>query len=421
MSIGIKRGLISLVLLLLALSIGSGVLAAEKITLVMWGKYDEVMAKIVPLFEQKFPHVDLKMEYVSSEVSKFLTAYTAGLAPDLVFIATRDAAQYIEAGMVVPVDFAALSAGNKRAFFDRYLPGLEGAISYKGQLYNLPAEITSGGMLYNQDILNQAGIRQIPTTWQELTTIGAKISNYDASGKPTRVGIAINTPAQWVVRYWITMIRQAGSDWITPDGKANFSSPGSRAAITAYREMFASGAAYRGQNQGAFLQHRAAFLPTGTYRVFGIPEDLMLGATSYPQFQGGVPYNFCYGWGIYVTSQCKYPELAWQVAEFFTSLQVAPFYMAQGLVIPFKGSWILEEMRKQPALTPFLYGLEHASLDISHPKNLEIENAVKKAETDILTNVKPVATALLELDETLNAVLNDKRPPAGLPVPGRTN
>src|SRR5690606_46185 len=69
------------------------------------GSYAQVFKQIEPALHAAFPDIDLDVHYVVAPNDRFLVALAAGIAPDIVTMSTGQAAQFIEAGLVVPIDY----------------------------------------------------------------------------------------------------------------------------------------------------------------------------------------------------------------------------------------------------------------------------------------------------------------------------
>ena len=391
--------------------LGTGRALAQKQDVVLWTLgpiYQAVFNEIKPLFDEAYPHVNLVVEGGMGAVDRLVTAYAGGAAPDIVTQSTRNAPQFIEAGMFHPVDYRLFGASDIHSFARRFFPGVVNSLAYKGEIYFLPTEVSSGGLFYNKDILDRAGVAEIPPTWQELSTLGSKLTRME-SDTYTQVGVALQRSAVWTTLYWVTLLRQNGVDWVTQDGGPNFTHPRAVDAVRAYHDFFLSGASHPSQAAPAFREGRAAFLPDATYQSFFLvsnPPSWTPGASAYPVLAGGTPNIFSYAWGFYVTRQAKDPSLAWEVVRFLTSPELAPVWArVGGLIIPYQDAWLLELMEEQPTLRPFITGLEHAQMELVHPRGNQIHAAMWEADNAVVQGRLSVEAALQQLNDAVAAIL----------------
>lgn len=406
----LTSGLLAVSLLLV---IGQGARAQQKEDIVLWitgPLYQSVFATLIPMFEEKYPNVNLIVESGMGGVDRLVTAYAGGAAPDITLQSTRNAPQYIEAGMVHPVDYRIFGAGDMQSFAERFFPGVVNSLAYKGEIYFLPTEVSSGGLYYNKDILDAAGVGEIPETWQALRVLSSRLTRREGD-TPTQIGMALNRGAVWNTLYWISMIRQTGIDWIGENGEPNFADQRAVEAIQAYHDFYLHGASFGDQRAPAFREGRAAFHPDATYQNFFMvanPPDFTPGAAPFPVLEGGTPSNFSYGWGLYVTTQAKNPSLAWEVVRFFTSAEVAPIWLNQGgLLIPYQEEWLFEAIQEQPMLRTFVTGLEHAEMELVHARGADIRAAIGEADVAIVNGEMPVESALQRLNARVSAILKE--------------
>ena len=111
------------------------------VTIVPWGNYEE----------------------------RFLTGFVSGEGPDVSLMYNEMLFEYVENGMIEPLDSYLTDADR-----DNYKYLSMGQVS--GKQMTMP--FTPGGMrviYYNKDILNDAGITELPDTWQEFIDVCLKI------------------------------------------------------------------------------------------------------------------------------------------------------------------------------------------------------------------------------------------------------
>jgi ABC-type glycerol-3-phosphate transport system substrate-binding protein len=364
-----------------------------------------------PDFDKAFPDIDLQITYNTHSSEKLAVAIAGGAAPDIVTQSTRSAAQFIESGAFVPIDFRVFGATNGDSFASRYWPGLANVLRYKGQMYYVPVEVDSLGMFYNKNTLDNAGVGQIPTTWEGLKTLGSKLSRTDEKGW-TQVGVTLQKTGIYAALYYASLLRQNGTDWIKADGRPNFSDPKAIQAIEVYADLFRSNASFASANQSHFNTGKAAILVDATYEYFFAKNSTSgfdFGTAQYPVLQGGTPNSSSYAWGFYVPTQSKNAELAWKVIKFLTDSKYGPLWMNEaGLLQPYKASWLMDVLKKEPAFGPFVYGLESAQMEIAHPNYPDIEKTLRNTDQAIINGTASVQQALTQADQVLEPIFTRK-------------
>ncbi|MGP4027083.1 extracellular solute-binding protein [Actinomadura sp. 3N407] len=184
-------------------------------------------------FEAANSGVDIKIEIQpwDNRDQKVATALAGGKGPDLVLLGPDQVPQYVRNGSLTPVDSA---VGATSA----YLPGAIKALSVEGELYAAPIYHTVTSTLYNKKLLDKAGIKTPPQTWEEikaaapkLKEVGAATLDYSASPEAT---LNLNFyPLLW----------QAGGTVFSADGKkAAFNGPAGVEALTFLTDLYKSGA-----------------------------------------------------------------------------------------------------------------------------------------------------------------------------------
>ena len=151
---------------------------------------------------------------------KLQAAIAGGTAPGLVMLEITRYELFAARGALEPLaPYMAETSG----FEDRIRPFALDAAKYLGESYVVPFNVSTPVMYYNADLFAEAGIADIPATWDEVTEVAAALT--DGTGQ-----YGINPPPQWV--RW-AMTNQAGGGWVDPtDNAVQIDSPES---IRAYQ------------------------------------------------------------------------------------------------------------------------------------------------------------------------------------------
>lgn len=174
--------------------------------------------------------------------------------------------------------------------------------TYDGKIYGVPGTVQPGGIWYSKDLFAQAGITEVPTTWEELMDACQKLK--DAGIDPIAVGAKDAWPAaHWY--YWLSL-RICSPD-VYDESMANkdFSAECWTAAGEKLQELNDAGyfnegylttTAQQGASSSAGLlaNHKAAMELMGTWEP-GVVRDLTpdqqpmadLGFFAFPSVEGG--------------------------------------------------------------------------------------------------------------------------------------
>src|SRR5215218_11143371 len=123
--------------------------------------------EMINRFQAANPDINIVYQYFPYDVliSKLQAGYNSGTVADMQQMFGTWVTQYAIYGLLDPVP-ANLSEG----MADRYFDAAIGAYGLNGQYYGMPKEynLENGAMLVNPALLEEAGVTDSPSTWQEL-------------------------------------------------------------------------------------------------------------------------------------------------------------------------------------------------------------------------------------------------------------
>ena len=148
----------------------------------------------VAAFEEANPGVTIEVQSIQNEDmdGKLQTALNSGDAPD-VFMARGGGklADVVEAGQVMDltdqVDEATMTAVGDAGF---------SAFTVDDAIYGMPTAILPGGIFYSQDLFDEAGVTEPPTTIDELDGAVAQLKDADIAP------IALGAKDAWPAAHW---------------------------------------------------------------------------------------------------------------------------------------------------------------------------------------------------------------------------
>jgi len=178
----------------------------REIELVLWTHefptYTEgLRTKWIPEFEALHPGVTIKYEifpYSGSIVSfdsKLLADVFSGSGPDVWAMASHNftQAEYIEAGMLAPLDLSLFGYDSIADLEQDYPKNSLSIFIQDGKVYGLLNELTTLCLYYNKTMFDAAGIvyplAQNPSSWQTLGESSQQLLKIDlTSGVPEQMG-----------------------------------------------------------------------------------------------------------------------------------------------------------------------------------------------------------------------------------------
>jgi len=159
--------------------------------------------------------------------SKILTAVSAGTAPDVVNLNPDFASQLASRNAWMPLDGTAADAEKSV-----YLPKIWQANTLNNESFGLPWYLTTNVTIYNQDLLDQAGIETPPRTFEELAIAAKTIK--DTTGKYAFFITFVADDAADVLQSLVKM----GVTLVDGDGNAAFNTPEGKAAFQYWVDLY---------------------------------------------------------------------------------------------------------------------------------------------------------------------------------------
>lgn len=212
-----------------------------------------VLDAYIPEFNKLYPNIHIEhssMGDYDGVRDQIKTALTAGNQPNLAYCYPDHVALYNVAKKVVPLDNFINSTievtdaeGNTSVLgftaeqIADFIPGYykEGAAFDKaGTMYTLPMSKSTEALYYNKTFF-EANNLKVPTTWDEMADVCAKIKQID----PDCVPLGYDSEANW----FITMCEQYGSDYtsLDEDNYFLFDNETNRGFVKMFREWYQKG------------------------------------------------------------------------------------------------------------------------------------------------------------------------------------
>lgn len=202
-----KKLLVVVLALLIALSACSFAMAEEQVTLNLWhrwsGKNEEILNECVKQFEAQNPGIKIEITAKAGEYFELLQSMIADAAagndkPDI-FVGGYNLLNYI-ASELQPTNVEALAPSQEEldALYANFTPEMLALSNVDGNQIGLPLAVSNMVMYVNMDIFKEAGLTEedIPTTWEEVMkvceTIKANTSHYGSTSScPTTGAIRV--------------------------------------------------------------------------------------------------------------------------------------------------------------------------------------------------------------------------------------
>ena len=244
-------------------------LVAQRVTLSVSLGASEVHEAWYRLYEAQNPNVNIESFVVpGASMEDFLRARAAaGTLPDLFAINSNAFGhKFMEDGFAA--DLAATAAAANT------LPGLrEPFTTAAGHVYGIPVGTATTWMYYNRELIAEAGISAIPTTWDEFVTALEKLKSERIAGTIIDKDGFGNT---WFSYIFAQKVVPGEPDFVAKieRGEFDFTQPGVADIFAKVKYLTDNGLAHKAfmstnnaQASSLFLQGRAATFFAGSWQA----------------------------------------------------------------------------------------------------------------------------------------------------------
>ena len=195
-------------------------------------KFDGYFQQLIANFETQNPGIAVRWVDVpwTAMQSKILTAVSAKTAPDVVNLNP---------------DFASQLAGRKAWLWldgkvtdrdrNQYFPKIWRAGTLEGQSFGIPWYLTTRVMIYNTQLLKQAGITQPPATYAQLAQLAKQVRQ--KTGKFAFFTTVVPEDSAEILESMVQM----GVTLVDANGKAAFNNPIGKQAFQYWVDLYQSG------------------------------------------------------------------------------------------------------------------------------------------------------------------------------------
>ena len=236
-----------------------------EISYALWDtEQQKIYKEVAKDFEKENPNIKINFELTpwAQYWTKLETAITGGNAPDVFWLNTPYAQEYIESGIVAKLDDVTF---DKEKFPERYLE----AYSKDGMLYAIPKDFDSHALFYNKQSFDDAGIDYPDETWDwdKLKEVAKELTNKekDVYGMSTNV--------TWQGGYYEFIYENKGNPFKDNGTKSGFDTPETIEAMKYYYSFSEEGLAPSVELQAAssgkemLLAGTVAMAVDGSYMV----------------------------------------------------------------------------------------------------------------------------------------------------------
>ncbi len=277
---------------------------------------ENAVKKLLAAFTSKY-HINTKYQVLNGDYPTAMKArITAGSAPDVFYLNSDVAQDFIQTGQIHNLDFLKKS---KSYGYKELYPSLLKGFAWKGHQYAIPKDYSTLALWYNKTMFQAAGISKPPTTWSQFKTDACKLTN---KSKKVYGAVVSADPARW-----LAFVYAAGGSLFNKNRtKVTIDNAGAKAALDFYAGLVKDGCAAipstvgAGWNGEAFGKELGAMVFEGNWLTQPMQQ-------TYPNVKWGVTVlpkgpktsgnlAFTASWAMY--AKTKQFKAASQLMEFLT-------------------------------------------------------------------------------------------------------
>ncbi|MET0530275.1 MAG: sugar ABC transporter substrate-binding protein [Microvirga sp.] len=343
---------------------GIGAAKAESLT-VYWnaGHSYKAYADAIKGFEQANPGWSVRWEKFQwpDMRTKLIADFSVKNPPDLSAEPGGWVQEFAVQGLLRPLDDFVAKDGREIGFPDDWQGYTIDRNRYQGKQYGVQLHLTCAALLYNVDMLKEAGFSKPPATWQEFREVAK------ATAKPGKFGFAPNPTFYY---YW-AWLQQNGAKYYDPTtNTVTLDTPEAAEALQFLADLIhvdkaapvpVAGADYEGP-QKLFTANRAAMIITGPWDVAPILQgNPKLNWAVAPALTNKTQSTFFGGVSLMIPATAKYPDKAWDLLKRFVALDTELAATKEaGMTMPRK-SWAAHaDVKADKIIAPFSQCLPYA-------------------------------------------------------------
>ncbi|TLS49530.1 sugar ABC transporter substrate-binding protein [Paenibacillus antri] len=276
----------------------------DKTVLTLWSfhqaKEFEFWQWLGERYEAEFPDIDIKVEYISSDIyfsgTRLLAPFASGHGPDVFFVSSATIRRFADASLLYPL--TGRLAPDVRADFD---PAALLSASLDGELLAIPFETELLGLYYNKNMFAKAGLAP-PRTWEETKAAAEALTTKGTSG------LTIETFGNVYQNFsWLPFLWQTGADVLSGDGRSSgFDEDGALRTYSYFSDLRSRGLLNMNPSRpttdiAIIANGETAMQVSGSWNVRLLETeyaDAPIGVVPLPYPEGGARTTIAGGWKI---------------------------------------------------------------------------------------------------------------------------
>jgi multiple sugar transport system substrate-binding protein len=369
---------------------------------------------------------------------KLLTAFAGDATPDVCQLGNTWIPEFATLGALEPLDRRVSQSSVVEP--KDYFPGLWETNRMQDHVYGVPWYADTRLLFYRRDLLEEAGYTQPPETWDEWLNVmraikrRARVERYEVvtrrsdGGAPQIMNIEVDRYALLIpTNEWeqpSIFALQTGTEILRDDGRfGNFRSPEFRQAFEFYVGLFAEKLAPAKRNTEIsnvweeFARGYFAMYVTGPWNIGEfrrrLPAEMQDKWATAPLPRPATSNHSISqagGCGLVIFKRSQSKDAAWRLIEFLSRPEEqVRFYQLTGNLPPRESSWRQGKLEDDPQVRAFHVQLQHVAPLPRVPEWEQVTTMITQQGQAVIAGRKTVDEALVELDRSVDAVLEKRR------------
>ena len=373
----------------------------------------KAMDQLIEKFEAANPDITVKhttFPYADDQ-TRVVAAKVAGQGPDVVQLFYGWLDQFVNGGLIQPLDPAVFPHDAIEADFFPIVSAMKRGEDY----YGLPTAVRSLALFYNKAIFAEAGL-EAPQNLEELLAAAEATTKRDGSGNITSAGITMDMAGQDHHWWREVLIRQNGGEPYDAEGNVAYDSEAGAAALQFYTglqtEHNVGLVGFMDEGQAAFRAGLAAMTIDGTFRLGAFADNpFEWGVVELPADANGMRSNYSSYFANAIGATAEGEELAadQKFLQYISSPEAMEIWLDVVGELPARRDVALTEANlADPILGPFLAGLDYA-----HTTQFYDEAGQRQVAIDMVNRVllegQSIEDSLSQAAEAEQAIIDQGR------------
>lgn len=401
----------------------------EKIVIEFWTHEDanrqELEDRYAAEFMAEHPNVQINITRQSSTklIELIQTAFAAGQGPTMFNLSINDEYPYIVNGRVAPMDYEAAGYTDAQSVHEAYLEGMLDPVTYEGEVYGLPLELTNWCIFINKNVFRDAGLdpeTDYPKTWEEMVEVSEKLVIREGDILVRR-GFDFRYP--YYLEAMVPMVEQLGGELVSEDGEAIVGEEAWVKWLTFMQEWGPNG---RNLGSPTYKNARSLFnannndiamCTTGLYQEARIlndnPDFYNSGdwmVVPFPVFEDAVNDTAACYYGHYYMVNADASEATQKAAWEFIGYMLShgeEYLEKVNIIQPTKALMESDTYKNMPYSDVFSADLERGHIVYYGAASTEIQSLLRTAVESVMLQGEEPRNAYLKLKQSVQEVLDE--------------